>query len=199
MSNAPLLKIEYLTVNFWGADPAGAPPSLGEVRIDTSGSFKPRPAASTVPAIGEYWPEEGGIYAGLRQYPDGKLYHLIFSEFDVGPRAWGEHGKETGADDRSDGLVNGGRLLNAPGEFPAAMAAAEYEADGHQDFYLPAIGELAQAWQTIGHHFSKERSYWSSTQYSAYGAYITDFDDGLQDGLGKNTGRLVRPVRRFLR
>ncbi len=40
--------------------------------------------------------------------------------------------------------------------------------------------------------------HWSSTQYSAYGAFIQDFDDGYQDDNDKSLKFRVRAVRRFL-
>ena len=39
--------------------------------------------------------------------------------------------------------------------------------------------------------------YWSSTQYSRYGAWVQHFDDGLQLNAGKGSTRRVRLVRRF--
>ena len=51
--------------------------------------------------------------------------------------------------------------------------------------------------QSGGDQAMEERWYWSSTQYSAYSAFVQDFDDGDQS-LGDKDHRLrVRAVRRF--
>lgn len=44
----------------------------------------------------------------------------------------------------------------------------------------------------------EEAWYWSSTQYSAHGAFIQDFEDGYQLYYGKGSECRVRAVRRFL-
>lgn len=192
MSSTPQLHIENLTINLQGATPTRI--ELGDICT----AFKV-PVRLEPPSIGAVWPEQGGIYAGIRQYPDGKLYHLIFSERDVGPHTWGQEGKNTEASDRSDGLANGGHLLNADGYFPAAMAAAEYLAGVNEefDFYLPAISELSHAWHTIPQHLDPDKAYWSSTQHSAGYAFIVDSENGYHGGCVMTADRLVRPCRRL--
>lgn len=153
------------------------------------------PATSSVPAIGEYWPGQGGVYVGIRHYPDGP-HHLIVGTEDVGKFAWGEYGTETGATSRNHGILNTTTLLKAGGSFPAAEAAANYTADGHHDFGLPSIGELNQVWQYVPDLIT-EGAYWSSSQFSADLAYNMGFADGWLSYYGKGNGRLVRPVRRL--
>jgi hypothetical protein len=148
------------------------------------------------PAIGEVWPGQGGIYAGIRQGEDGELYHHIFAATDVGEHAWGDYGTETGATSKINGILNTTTLLEHGESFPAAEAAGSYSVDGHHDFYLPSIGELNHAWQTIAEHFEKTW-YWSSSQRSAYYAFYMHFDDGIQLSNGKGDELRVRPVRRF--
>jgi len=156
------------------------------------------PQAIDIPAIGEYWPGQGGIYAGIRQYPDG-LHHVIFATEDVGDHAYGEYGTAVGATSKVDGRLNTDTLHSTDGSFPAASAASNYTADGHADFYLPAIGELNHAWQNIAEHFSKDCYYLSSTQRSANLAFLMTFDGGNQTNYFKTLELRVRPVRRFLR
>ena len=154
-------------------------------------------SATEPPALGEYWPGQGGIYAGVRQYPEG-LCHVIFAATDVGKHAYGEYGTEVETVSRHDGRENTGILVSRDGSHPAADAAYAFTCDGHSDFYLPSIGELNHAWQYIPESFEGEW-YISSTQRSAYGAYLMGFEDGWLYNDGKYGERLARPVRRILR
>jgi len=151
----------------------------------------------TPPAIGEVWPGQGGIYGGLRQYPEG-LCHIIFAAEDVGRHAYGDYGVSVEAVSRTDGRANTAVLIDREGKHPAAIAASGYNADGHKDFYLPSIGELHHGWQYAPESFSEEWYYLSSTQYSADDAYYMGFEDGWLVSHGKDSERVVRPVRRFL-
>lgn len=157
------------------------------------------PVQLTPPAIGEIWPGQGGIYGGIRQYPEG-LCHIIFSAEDVpGRHEWGPYGdKVEGADSRTDGRANTAALITREGNHPAAIVAAGYSADGHSDFYLPSAGELHHAWQYLPESFATDRYYWSSSQFSAHNAYIMAFEHGWLINYSKDYERLVRPVRRFL-
>ena len=149
------------------------------------------------PALGEYWPGHGGIYAGVRQYPEG-LCHVIIAATDVGKHTYGEYGTEVDAVSRHDGRENTAILVSRDGSHPAADAAYAFTCDGHSDFYLPSIGELNHAWQYIPESF-EGGWYISSTQRSAYYAFCMHFDDGGQGGYDKLNELRVRPVRRILR
>ncbi|WP_411835661.1 DUF1566 domain-containing protein [Pseudomonas chlororaphis subsp. aurantiaca] len=151
----------------------------------------------TPPAIGEVWPGQGGIYGGLRQYPEG-MCHVIFATEDVGRHAYGDYGVSTEATSRTDGRANTSILIARTGKHPAAIAAAAYTADGHADFYLPAIGELHHGWQYAPESFIEEWYYLSSSQRSANLAFDMGFVDGYQDYYCKGLELRVRPVRRFL-
>lgn len=148
------------------------------------------------PVIGIYWKGQGGIYGGIRQYPDGPN-HIIFGEKDLGDFAWGALGTETGATHRIHGVLNTSTLRDTDGSFPAAEAANEYAADGHHDFYLPSIGELNHAWQCIPEVFDKGAWYWSSTKRSANHAVSMYFAGGSQTIIAKYVELRVRPVRRL--
>ncbi len=148
-----------------------------------------------LPSIGDLWPGQGGIYAGVRQYPEG-LCHLIVAAADAGSHAWGAREAETMAISLTDGVINTLELaVNGPYS-PAVDAARLHTADGHQNFYLPAIAELHHAWASIPEAFIND-SYWSSSERSAKGAFRIDFAAGVQLGSTKDTAHLVRPVRRF--
>ena len=149
-------------------------------------------------AIGEVRPGQGGIYGGLRHYPEG-LCHVIYAAEDVqGRHAYGDYGTSVEALSRTDGRANTAILIAREGLHPAAIAASGYTSDGHSDFYLPAIGELHHGWQYAPESFSPDWYYISSTQYSANNAYFMGFEDGWLSYGVKNNERLVRPVRRFL-
>lgn len=175
--------------------------------IPTSGCLEANPTQEhpmsaeqnlTPPAIGEIWLGQGGIYGGIRQYPEG-LCHIIFAAEDVpGRHAYGDYGVNVEAVSRTDGRTNTEVLVGREGNHPAAIAAAGYTADGHADFYLPSVGELHHAWQFWPESFATDWYYWSSSQRSAYRAYTMDFEDGWLYGYDKDYEFLVRPVRRFL-
>ncbi|WP_025126440.1 DUF1566 domain-containing protein [Pseudomonas sp. PH1b] len=150
----------------------------------------------TIPEIGTVWTGQGGIYAGFmpaRNGADG--YHLVLGE-ELGRFEWGQYGDESPATSLTDGRANTEALVNADGEYPAAIAAYEHIAEGHGDFYLPATAELYEIWLNLNGKLSG--LVWSSSQYSAHNAYLMDFVDGWLYYYGKYAERLVRPVRRFL-
>ncbi|MBS7843883.1 DUF1566 domain-containing protein [Pseudomonas fluorescens] len=149
----------------------------------------------TPPAIGEYWMGQGGIYGGRREYPEGLCY-VVFAAEDVGRHAWSKTGFDL-VTSRNDGRANTAALISHDSPSPVAEAAVNYTADGHQDFYLPSVGELHHAWLYIPDSFASE-TYWSSSQRSAYDAYYMDFEDGWLYDYGKDYERLARPVRRIL-
>nr|WP_315403170.1 DUF1566 domain-containing protein [uncultured Pseudomonas sp.] len=197
MEHAPLIGTINVTL---AMPPAVSPAASALFGALLSAAKEPTQAQAvapkrTPPAIGEYWPGQGGIYGGIRQYPEG-LCHVIFAAQDAGNHAYGEHGTEAAAISRHDGKLNTDILI-AEGGHPAAEAARAYTADGNSDFYLPAIAELNHAWACIPEAFEPEW-YWSSSQRSAYTAFIMYFADGSQNSYGKYGELRVRPVRRFL-
>ena len=197
MENAPLIG----TLNFNISAPALNPLAAalvgallrerGHETHAATDDLKPTP-----PAIGEYWPSQGGIYGGLRLYPEG-MCHVIFSADDAGKHAFGDYGSEVEGTNQLDGRANTSLLIAREGKHPAAIAAAGYTADGHSDFYLPAAGELHHGYLYLPQAFEKAW-YVSSSQFSAYGAFIMAFEGGWLYYSLKSSERLVRPVRRFL-
>ncbi|WP_447590092.1 DUF1566 domain-containing protein [Aquipseudomonas campi] len=151
------------------------------------------------PALGAYWPGEGGHNAGLIRGMNGAPdYYLIVpagkdAEFKA---EWGGYGSECkGSTCASDGLANTLALLADGEKHPAAEQARKFAADGHSDFYLPARRELQLAEANVPDLFAKAY-HWSSTQFSAYFAFTMAFEGGWQGLSGKHFERLVRPVRR---
>lgn len=195
---APLLNIRTLnlTVNILEAE-APAVTILPSVKDQFTEALKKfAPDSLTPPAIGDYWPGQGGLYGGLRHYPEG-LCHIIFAAKDVGKHAYGEHGTSVEATSNIDGRENTAILVNRDGSHPAADAAYAYTCDGHSDFYLPSSGELHHGYLYLPESFEKDL-YISSTQRSADTAYDMDFEDGWLHSSGKSDERLARPVRRIL-
>lgn len=157
---------------------------------------EPIASDQAVPTVGEYWPGQGGHNGGFVPARDGVAAHyLVFAAKDVGDHAWGRRGEESGATSKWDGKANTQALL-AEGGHPAATACSEYQADGHSDFYLPAAAELYQGWLNVPDLFAKDTYYWSSTQRSAYSAFLMTFLDGGQSHDAKSSELRVRPVRR---
>ncbi|MDR9749882.1 DUF1566 domain-containing protein [Pseudomonas sp. SZMC_28357] len=177
--------INNLTVNFFGPEPSPAPAGFATVH-----SIVP----VSTPAIGEYWPGQGGINGGfVPARGDIPGHYLIFADKDLGEHKWGRYKEESNATSKWDGKANTDALI-AEGGHPAAEKAREYTADGHEDFDLPAAAQLYQAW---AHDLITEGAYWSSSQRSADHAFYMDFVDGGQNSLGKYSELRVRPVRRF--
>lgn len=149
----------------------------------------------TPPAIGEIWPGQGGIYAGIVPARNGsEAHHLIIGE-ELGRFEWGPYENESSAVSLVDGLLNTKNLIGEGDDYPAAKAAAAHQADGHTDFYLPAAAELYEAWLNLG---CKDWGWvWSSSQRSADCAFCLNFGGGLQNCPGKGFELRVRPVRRL--
>ncbi|PWB34625.1 hypothetical protein DCO48_05635 [Pseudomonas sp. SDI] len=150
----------------------------------------------TPPAIGEYWLGQGGIYAGRREYPEGLCY-VIFASADVGRHAYGGYGVDSATTDHIDGRTNTATLVQEEDSRPAAEVSDTFSADGLDDFYLPAIGELSHGWQRIPGLFVNEW-YLSSSQQSANSAFTLHMAEGQQYYRGKSGEYRVHPVRRLL-
>lgn len=150
----------------------------------------------TIPEIGAVWPGQGGIYAGFIPARNGaEGYHLILGD-ELDRFDWGQYGDESPATSLIDGRANTEALVNADGEYPAAIAAYEHIAEGHVDFYLPSAAELYEIWLNLNGKLAGW--VWSSSQRSANDAFTTYFDAGTQLTNVKYGELRVRPVRRFI-
>ncbi|MCO3711303.1 hypothetical protein QOU43_07655 [Pseudomonas aeruginosa] len=149
---------------------------------------------SDLPEIGQ--PLADGTFFG-RHWLNGKEYAYI----DLGKSAeftgeWGEYGQDVrGAVSYRDGASNTAAMAEAGS--PTAKQALEIGAG----VFIPSALELAllfsakQAGELSG--FS-DRWYWSSTQYSAYYAFLAYFSGGHTNDIGKGYDLRVRPVRKIL-
>lgn len=160
------------------------------------------PLDNNPPAIGEYWPGQGGVYGGILPAFDGQpARHLIFSAIDAPEDlTWGPYSKAIeGAASRTDGRANTAALLAAKVTqglaFPAAEWAAQHTADGHEDFHLPSQAELFMALLYAPQIFDKAPWYWSSTQDSPDDAFAQDFELGYSAWGSKANDWRVRAVR----
>ncbi|WP_019102359.1 DUF1566 domain-containing protein [Chromobacterium haemolyticum] len=159
-----------------------------------------KPAAS-LPNIGEYWPGQGGVYAGLMRGQDGQPdYHLIVAAGEAGfvkEIAWGGYEKdEPAAKSAWDGKANTLALSHSDIDHPAAEWAAGLEIDGHADWYLPARREAALCYASTPELFD-EGWHWTSTQASRDLAYAQYFLYGTQTNDGKRDLLRARAVRRL--
>ncbi|WP_024647782.1 DUF1566 domain-containing protein [Pseudomonas syringae] len=157
-------------------------------------------APSITPEVGKTWPGQGGINGGIvHARGDVPAHYLIIAAKDVGNHEWGGRGVEVKGLSKTDGHTNTQLLVGNEDErkYPAANACAEYQADGHHDFYLPAAAELYLGWLNCPEVFAQDCYYWSSSPRSAYLAFTQYFDGGTQLITGKGNALRVRPVRRL--
>jgi hypothetical protein len=135
-------------------------------------------AAVVPPAIGEYWPGQGGIYAGIMpDFVGCNPQHLIFSSDEAIGVKWGGYSvHEPGATSSYDGAANTRALVTSEYSHPAAEWADKYVKDGHADFHLPSRQEWDIASVTIREQFVKHDWYWSSTQQSPTMAWGRNFN-----------------------
>lgn len=125
---------------------------------------------TTAPAIGQQWPGQGGIYAGLARGRNGAPdYHLI-----VGPE------------------------LTAAAWDDAKQQAASLVIDGHADFTLPFRAEQSLQFANVPELFEKDW-YWSCEQLASNSVYawMQYFDDGYQLNYHKSGETRARAVRRL--
>lgn len=165
------------------------------------GAVQPKPE-NAVPRIGEFWPEQGGVYAGQMRGVDGAVdYHLVVAAGDEGQQAeleWGGSGEEEPcATSEWDGKANTAALVASVNEHPAAEWAAGLSIGGHHDWYLAARRESALCYANVPELFDKVY-HWTSTQFSPYYAWIQTFFNGSQYYDAKNFDFRVRAVRRVL-
>jgi hypothetical protein len=153
------------------------------------------------PAVGEYWKQAGGIYAGIVRGEKGATdHHLIVA---AGPDGFsreitfGGRGQSIeGAVSDLDGYANTLALASSAHDHPAAEWASSLTIEGHDDWYLAARRELRLCWVNVPELF-EDGWYWSSTQFSADSAWCQTFGGGGQGINDKDYKLRARAVRRL--
>ncbi|EJM92460.1 Lcl C-terminal domain-containing protein [Pseudomonas sp. GM67] len=199
------MKADTISIEAQGIKIKGAPDRMVQLLMAGLLAHTLPPAANVqpivpadIPALGAEWPGQGGVNGGLvAARGDVPAHYLIIAAKDVGDREWGGRGTELKGLSKTDGYTNTEVLCSDDEKHPAANACAEYQVDGHHDFYLPAAAELYQGWLNCPEVFAQDCYYWSSSQRSAYLAFYMYFGDGGQYYNGKGNELRVRPVRRF--
>lgn len=131
-------------------------------------------AKTNIPAIGQPWPEQGGIYIGSRLI-DGVARHVVI------PGGIEHDAKEVRFDD-------------VAGCIPA-------EINGYTDWRAPDLEELMLAWIHAREHFvqdSSESIYWTSTEHNTRFSWAVSFESGITDFTNRLNKFRVRPFRSFI-
>lgn len=152
------------------------------------------PQGAQPPLPGQYWPEQHGWYAGIARSEDGQSHwHLILP--DATPETdfvsiWGTYGQKIdGANSRHNGMANT-QAMAAAG-CPAAIKVLAPPGGLH----IPSQAELQLLCATLHDKFDQRDWYWSSTQGSAYTAFVQDFEYGGSGWGNKGNEYRVRAVR----
>jgi hypothetical protein len=145
-------------------------------------------------APGTFWPEQDAWYAGLEMTPGGRYWHVLVPKAHINTLAgvkWGGYGTQIdGAADVYDGLTNTQDMSAAGLELAQRVQAL---GDG---LHLPSRAEALLMFATLKSHIGSG-ILWTSTQYSASGAWCQDFDYGGQDIYDKDCELRAVPVRRL--
>ena len=163
-------------------------------------------------------PFGGGFYVG-RHTIDGKTYALVVAPRDEGENSvvkWKTKNTSTaGARSLHDGYANS-KAMNDD-EHPAAQWCRGLRIGGFEDWYLPSKAELnmlceafmatpggvpeqtkVEAFRDGGHEVFAGEWYWTSTEFSAYCAWMQTFGGGGQSYHGKLNSCRCRAVRKVL-
>jgi len=148
---------------------------------------------NTAFVVGQYAEGQGGIYIGQTALG----HHLFAAAAPLdGEFEFGGYGDDLEGYSDIDGAENTRKLLER-GDHPAALAASEYSADGHKDFYLPSHRELLQIAAVEG--FNEDTGYvWTSTPCGSSYAWAVYFEDGYVHGWLRGSEFRVRPVRSII-
>lgn len=130
---------------------------------------------NTIPAIGQAWAEQGGVYLGQRLI-EGVPHHII-----VSPST--EHDIENVA------FANVGQAVIGAGEI-----------NGHSDWRAPDQEDLMLAYVNAPGLFVRKgwgSLYWSRSEHHGY-PWAVDFENGGVHRYGRSHEFRVRPFRSFI-
>lgn len=170
------------------------------------------------PALGTYWADEGGYYAGQITYADGRSFHLVVSDKagEVRFLLWKTTNTATAnTGDLDDGAANlAGMVAAGIASHPAGQHCDSYTSGGHSDWVMPSKNELNVLYLNLGpkrpgvpslfspsgaQRFSELDPFWSSTERTAASPYVRSMGTGEDGSLyaSKNdSSNFVRPIRR---
>lgn len=168
----------------------------------------------TPPAVGEYWPEQGGYYLGIITRPvTGAQFHVVIAEKSAEFTAQWKTAATTTAG--MTGLYTSKELTDAqlaadPVAHVAAAQCRAYAAGGFADWSMPGTGEMLKfytepnvnpvtgtaLWAWGGVQAPENTTYWTSAQGSTTtnGQYVTPGSNVFPQA-SKTGVRRVRPVR----
>lgn len=159
-------------------------------------AIAPAANALTPPAMGEYWPGQGGHYiCTLPALLGMPARHLIAGEGEAEDLMFGPRIDVPGATSQINGSANTAALCASNEAHPAAKWARAFTADGHADFFLPAKLDLVMAHICAPQLFKTSGYYWASTQSSRNYAFVQGFEYGNSGWDGKGDGHRVRAFR----
>ena len=142
-------------------------PDLNETDDQTETEPVASSPVTNMPRIGEIWPDQGGIYAGVSRGEDGApdAHIVLLDAIPDEELNWSDAVKW------AKGLGNGARL---PTRFESALLYAN----------------VRDKLDTAGW-------YWMGTQYSDVNAFCQDFYSGTQGNYGESYEGRARAVRRL--
>lgn len=153
-------------------------------------------AHQSTPAIGQYWPGQGGYYAGIMRDGD-KQWHLVLVDTPAIESAWGTYGETIpGEFSRRDGQHNTALILAADTDNKIASHFTALLIEGHKDCYWPSQCETNLLFANLPYHVTAEWL-WSSTPASDRTAVIQNFGYGRQAVLSKDLTYSAQAVRRL--
>lgn len=129
--------------------------------------------ATTAPAIGQEWPEQGGVFIGTRLI-DGAAHHVIIpsgKEFD---------------------------LVDVEFNQQASAISERGEVNGHADWRTPDQEDMMLAYINAPDLFEKDDWYWTNKPYGASTAWAVSFEIGVVLNWNRNDEFRVRPVRSII-
>lgn len=129
--------------------------------------------ATTAPAIGQEWPEQGGIYIGSRLI-DGATHHVIIpggKEFD---------------------------LVDVEFKDLSSAVAERGEVNGHADWRAPDQEDMMLAYINAPDLFEKDDWYWTNKPHGSYLAWAVYFELVIVNRWHRRNEFRVRPVRSII-
>jgi len=118
----------------------------------------------------------------------------------LGKYKYGAYNGNYGATSLDDGEYNTDKFKGKIDFDYAAIACLNYEHEGYDDWYLPAINEmnlLKENRDIIGIGERQSVIYWSSTEVNDKGAYSVSFGGLIGQPDDKQKYYRVRPIRKF--